>query len=61
MHRIENPYPCLSRFGQQLQHVRDAVIRLCNAFDAIPYFATLGNEVVVGIDDEKRRDLLVEL
>src|ERR1700726_3123803 len=36
MHRTENPPPSLSRRSQQLQHMRDAVIRLCNAFDAIP-------------------------
>jgi hypothetical protein len=34
---------------------------LGNGFDAIPYFASLGNEVVVGIDEEKCSDLFVEL
>jgi hypothetical protein len=59
--QMENPHPCLSRRSQQLQHVRDAVSCLCNAFDAIPYFAALGNEIVVWIDDEKCRDLFVEI
>src|SRR5215469_8607319 len=51
MHRIENPQSSFSRSAQQLQHMRDAVIGLCDAFDAIPYFAALGNEIVVRVDD----------
>ena len=30
-----------------------------NSFQAIPYFAALGNEVVVRIDDQKRSKLFV--
>jgi hypothetical protein len=41
--------------------MRNTVISLCNSLQAIPYFASLGNEIVVRIDDETCRDLLVKL
>src|SRR5215467_6867839 len=50
VHRIEDPHPCLSRSGQQLQLMRDAITCFRNSFDAIPNLATLRNEIVVGID-----------
>jgi hypothetical protein len=43
------------------QHVRNAIIGFCNLLDAIPDFASRGNELDVWIDDEKRRDLFAEL
>ena len=61
MHRIENAQSSPSRSGQQLKHMRDAIIRLCNAFDAIPYFAALRYEIVIGIDDRKCCDPFVKL
>ena len=37
------------------------MIRLCNVFNAVPYFASLGNEIVVRVDDEKCGDHIVTL
>ena len=39
--------------------MRNAVIRFCNSPNAVPYLASLGNEVVIRIDHKKRSDLLV--
>jgi hypothetical protein len=41
--------------------MRNTIICFCNRLQAFPYFASLGNEVVVRIDDEKRSDFIVEL
>jgi hypothetical protein len=40
----------LARGVEDLQHVRNAVVRFGNSFDAGPDLSALGNEVVVGID-----------
>ena len=61
MQRIEDAKPRLPRRSQDLQHMRNTVISLCNSLQAIPYFASLGNEIVVRIDDEKCSDLFVKL
>ena len=61
MQRIENAKFRLPRSIQYLQHMRNTLICFCNILDAIPYFASLGNEVVVRIDDEKGGDLLLKL
>jgi hypothetical protein len=57
MHRIEDAKPRVARGIEDLQHMRDAVIRFCNAPNAVPYLASLGNEVVIGVDDQKGSDL----
>src|SRR5262249_49220573 len=59
MQRIENAKLRLPRGIQDLQHMRNAVIRFCNSPDAVPYLASLGNEIVIRIDHEKCSDLLV--
>lgn len=59
MHRIEDPKLRLPRGIQDLEHMRDAVIRFCNSPNTIPYFATLGNEVVVRINHKKCGELVV--
>ena len=41
--------------------MRNTIIGFCNRLQAIPYFASLGNEIVVRIDDEKCSDLFVKL
>jgi len=41
--------------------VRNGIICFCNSLQTIPYFASLGNEVIVRIDDEKCTDLFVNL
>jgi hypothetical protein len=61
MQRVENSKPCFPRRIQDLQHIRNTVICFRNSFEAIPYFAFVGNKIVIGIDDEKRSDLSVEL
>src|SRR5713101_3772988 len=61
MQRIENANLRLPRSIQDLKHVRNTIICFCNSLQVIPYFASLGNEVVVRIDHEKRSDLFVKL
>jgi len=57
MQRIKNAKLRLARGSQDLQHMRSTIIRFCDNLQAIPYFAALGNEIVIGIDDEKRGEL----
>src|SRR5262245_58791730 len=59
MQRIEDAKPRLARSIQDLQHVRDTTIRFCYRLQAIPYLASLGNEVVVRIDHNECSGLLV--
>src|SRR5271166_3682575 len=59
MQCIEDPKLRLPRGIQDLQHMRNAVIGFCNSPNAVPYLASLGNEVVIRIDHKKGRDLLV--
>src|SRR5262245_4526608 len=59
MHRVEHPKPRLSRGVQDLQHMRNAVVRLRDPLNARPELAALGDEVVVRINHQKRCDLLV--
>src|SRR5262245_17485711 len=61
MQRIEDAKLCLPRNVQDLQHMRNTTIGFRNALQAIPYFASLGNEIVVRIDDEKCSKLFVKL
>ena len=59
MHGIEDPKFRLPCCLQNLQHIRNALISFCYGFDAIPYLASLRNEVVIGIDHEKGSDRFV--
>src|SRR6185369_4070392 len=61
MQRIENAKLRLPRSIEDLQHMRNAPIGFCNTFETIPELASLGNEIVVRIDDEKCSDLVVKL
>src|SRR3954454_16130148 len=56
MHGVAHPYPGSAGRVDELPHVRDAIIGLGNAFEAIPYLATLEDEVVVRIDHQQPRD-----
>src|SRR5215471_18140739 len=56
MQRIEDAKPCVPRRNQDLQHVRHAIIRLCNSLKELPNLATLGYEIVIRIDHEKPRN-----
>ena len=47
----------LLRGIQDLQHMRNAVIRFGNRPNAVPYFVSYGNEVVIRIDHQKGSDL----
>ena len=60
MQRIEHAKLGFPRSIQDLQHMRNAVICFCNTLQANPYFTSLGNEIVIWVDEEKRSDLLVE-
>jgi hypothetical protein len=57
MRRIEDPKPRLPCRMQDLQHMRNAVIRFCNHADAVPYLAAFGYEIVIGINHQKRGEL----
>src|SRR5499426_76287 len=59
MHCIEDPKFRNSRRVQDLQHMGNAAIRFGNSANAAPYLASLGNEVVIRIDHQKRSDVLV--
>jgi len=61
MQRIDDAKLRLPRSIHDLQHMRNAIVCLCNSLQAIPYFASPGNEIVVRIDDQKCSDLFVEL
>src|SRR5262245_32773064 len=59
MHCIEDWKLRLPRGVEDLQHIRNAAIRLRDSPNAVPELATLGNEVVVGIDHQKCSKLRV--
>src|SRR5262249_18000899 len=59
MQRIEDAQSRFPRGIQHIQHMRNAAIRFCNSLQAMPYFAALGNEVVIRIDHKKRGDVFV--
>ncbi len=61
MQRIEDAKLSLPRSVQDLQHMRNTIFCFCNNLRAILYFASLGNEIVVRIDDEKCSDLFVKI
>src|SRR5215470_9612503 len=61
MQRIEDAKFRPARSIQDLQHIRHTTICFGHTPQAIPYFASLGNEIVVRINDEKRSDLFVKL
>jgi len=44
-----------------LDHMRNTLVGFSNAFYAIPYFAAVGNEVVIRIDDIVPRYLQAHL
>src|SRR5580704_5200523 len=59
VHGIENPDTVFSRRFKNLHHVRNALVPFGDALYAIPDLATLGNEVVVRIDQDKPGDLFL--
>jgi hypothetical protein len=59
MHGIEDAKLRFPRGIQDLQHMRNAAICFCDSPNAIPYLASLGNEVVIRIDHQKCGHLLV--
>ena len=59
MQRIEDAKPRLPRRMQHLQHMRHTPIAFCHSLQAIPHLASLGHEIVIRIDHQKGRELLV--
>jgi hypothetical protein len=59
MQRMENADVRFSRGIEDLQHMRNAMIGFGDALQAIPYLASLGNEIVVRIDHQESSDVLV--
>jgi hypothetical protein len=59
MQCVEYPDARLSRRIQDLQHMRNTVVGFSDTLQTIPYFAALGNEIVIWIDHQKRSDLLL--
>src|SRR5262245_25472791 len=53
MHCIEDPKLRLPRGVEDLQHIRNAAIRLGDSPNAVPELAAFGDEVVIGIDHQK--------
>src|SRR5262250_485626 len=49
MQRIKDAKLRLACSGQDLQHVRNTLICFRNALQTVPHFASLGNEIVIGI------------
>ena len=60
MQRIENAKLRIPSSIQNLQHVRNTLIRFRNSFQAIPYLASLGDEIVVRVDNEKPSNLFFD-
>src|SRR5262249_17780654 len=58
MQRVEDAKISLPRPVQDRQHVGHAVVRFGHGPHAIPELPALGDEVVVRIDDDERRDVL---
>src|SRR5436190_12620412 len=59
MQRIEDAKLRPPRGIQDLPHVWNTFVSFGNALQAIPYFAAIGNEIIVGIDDHQRSDRLL--
>src|SRR5215469_7806891 len=59
VHGIKDAKLRLARGVDDLQHVRNAVVRFGYSFDAGPEFAAFGNEVVVRIHHQQRGGALV--
>src|SRR5262245_14453648 len=59
MQRIEHAQSGLARGVQDLHHMRDAVVGFSDRLHAIPKLASLGDEIVVRVDHEKRGDRLL--
>ncbi len=59
MQRIKDAKLRLPRRIQDLQHMRNTTVLFCNRLQAIPYLASLGNEIVVRIDHQKCGELFV--
>jgi hypothetical protein len=61
MHGKEDPKLRVARGIQDFQHMGDAVVGLCNGFDARPDLAAFGNEVVIRINHQQSGAALVIL
>src|SRR5262245_11373911 len=59
MHCIEDAKLSLPRGVEDLQHIRNAAIRLRDSPNAVPELAAFGNEIVIGIDYQKCSKLRV--
>src|SRR5262245_24285066 len=57
MQRIENPDVRRSRSLEDLHHMRNTLVGFSYTFQTIPYFAALGNEIVIRIDHQKSSDV----
>src|SRR5262245_17515880 len=59
MHDIEDEKLRIPRGIQDLQHMRNTVIRFCNDPNTFPQLASLRDEVVVRIDHQKSSNFFV--
>src|SRR5262245_41697581 len=59
MQCIEDPKLRIPRGIQDLQHMRNTVVRFCNGPNSSPQLTSLGDEVVVRIDHQKSSDFFV--
>lgn len=58
MQCVENAYVGLPCGIEDLTHVRNALVGFGNAPEAIPYFAALGDEIVVWINHYETGEVL---
>src|SRR5215470_2857783 len=59
MQGVEHRNSSFTRSAQDLQHMRNTFIGFGNCFYAIPDLASLGNEIVVWIDQDQCSDLFL--
>src|SRR5579872_2022258 len=60
MERVEHSDSRPPSSVENLHHVGNTLVRFGDALQTVPHLTALGDEVVVGIDDDKCGDLFVE-
>lgn len=55
MKRVEDTKTGIARSFENLEHVGDALVGFHHSLESVPDLTTLRDEVVIGIDDQKRR------
>src|SRR6185369_14672975 len=61
MHCVENSKTSFARSIEDFQHMRNTIICFGNILYPAPDLTSLGNEIVVRVDDEKRGDRFFQI